>query len=509
MFKTLQFVAGCAAALLTLMQPAVAADWFGLALPPGLSDPHAPTIVIGNDTSVQDNKQRLERRNPDLRGDLIRDDLGRIVKFSRLSQLTGELLWGRMAGRPGLANTVEWVAQQFRGAGLQSAAVEPFTISAPLWVPLSSTVQVIGPGPNIVLQSAFPQTGTPSANLMAPLVFVGGGSAAEIAGRDIAGKAVVVHKTPNPSLYHSRTSYAEVLAQRPAALLIVVELPGNMYSIDSSLSSTIPVFNLGGQDGQFLEGAISAAAKAGTGPLTLSVNVQTTLLANQTSANAVGIVPGKRSSEVLIINAHADGYFEGASDNGDGLAVLLALARHFAQERPDRTLVFVASSGHHTSGANGATAFIARHPEIVAKTVFVLNIEHVAQMNMETATYTPASVGKTGYRDLVADRVEFPDAVGITNRDKAPFLVDVFGRAAEVTGKNIFRQFDLSVPGDLGGYAPVPAGRAQLIYASHMYHTSGDVLATITEEGLERAAHYFEYVIRRIDGAPTSQINPQ
>ena len=408
-------------------------------------------------------------------------------------------------------NTLDWSAQQFSNAGLKDVAVEPYTVTTPLYVPLGWTVQVMGPGPNVTLGSALPQVGTPTMNGMAPLVFVGGGSAAEIAGRDLAGKAVVVHKKPDPSLYASRTTYAEVLAQKPAAVLIVVELPGNMYSIDVGYSTTIPVFNLGGQDGAFLEAAISAAAKAGTGPLQMSINVQTMTVPNAIAGNAVGILPGKKSDEVIIVNAHADAWFEGASDNGDGLAVLMALARHFSQpgRRPDRTLVFVASGGHHTAGGNGATNFVAKHPEIVAKTVFVLNLEHIAQVNMQTSAVAPASLGKIGYRDLIADRVEFPEFVGITNKDKAPFLVEVFGAAADATGKNIYRQFDTVAPGDLGGYGPVPSGKAQLIYASHMYHTTGDVYATVTEQGLERAALYFEYVIHQVDGAPTSQINPK
>ena len=38
-----------------------------------------------------------------------------------------------------------------------------------------------------------------------------------------------------------------------------------------------------------------------------------------------------------------------------------------------------------------------------------------------------------------------------------------------------------------------------------MNHTTGDVLGTISTPGLERAAHYFEYVVRKIDEAPTRQ----
>ena len=43
--------------------------------------------------------------------------------------------------------------------------------------------------------------------------------------------------------------------------------------------------------------------------------------------NAIAVIPGsERPDETIIINAHADAWFDGAGDNGDGLAVLVALA---------------------------------------------------------------------------------------------------------------------------------------------------------------------------------------
>ena len=43
--------------------------------------------------------------------------------------------------------------------------------------------------------------------------------------------------------------------------------------------------------------------------------------------------PGRRSDEVVIIDAHVDAWFDGAGDNADGLSVMVALARHFAASR--------------------------------------------------------------------------------------------------------------------------------------------------------------------------------
>ena len=76
---------------------------------------------------------------------------------------------------------------------------------------------------------------------------------------------------------------------------------------------------------------------------------QTDMLRALKGHNTIGMVRGSRDGEMMIVNAHADGWFDAAGDNGDGLAVLIALARHFAKpaNQPERTLLFVASGGHH------------------------------------------------------------------------------------------------------------------------------------------------------------------
>ena len=69
--------------------------------------------------------------------------------------------------------------------------------------------------------------------------------------------------------------------------------------------------------------------------------------------------------------------------------------------------------------------------------------------------------------------------------------------------------FDPPAPGEIGqfgGLAGVP--KAQIIHAGPFYHTGGDVYQTISVPGLERAAHFFDYILHRIDAAPKSQLIP-
>src|SRR4029077_11449605 len=129
-------------------------------------------------------------------------------------------------------------------------------------------------------------------------------------------------------------------------------------------------------DGAFLEAALKQAPA-----LRVSINLQTEMLPALKGHNTIGIVPGRRADEIVIVNAHADGWFDAAGDNGDGLAVLIALAKHFAKpaNQPERTLLFVASGGHHGAGMNGPGNLVTMNPSLKGKVVLVLNLEHIAQ----------------------------------------------------------------------------------------------------------------------------------
>jgi hypothetical protein len=54
-------------------------------------------------------------------------------------------------------------------------------------------------------------------------------------------------------------------------------------------------------------------------------------------------------------------------------AVLVALARHLAKpgNKPQRTVVFVASAGNHTPGINGPRSFVAANPALAKNAVML------------------------------------------------------------------------------------------------------------------------------------------
>jgi hypothetical protein len=442
----------------------------------------------------------------------MKQDLRRIVGFSLESRARGEYLWGRVTGRPAYDATAAWVLQELKAGGLADARLETFT-SAPINLPVAGEVRLVsdaslGQGSrDIVLQSAMVGgSGPVDGSVTAPLIYVGPATDADLVGRDVRGKIAVVNATPNPGLYSSN-EYGRLAAMIKAGAVGALEIlqqPGNMKSYDRDRHGcgTALCFTLGGEDGYFLQNLLGAAGKAGT-PVNASLMARSETLRDAKVSNVVATVRG-RSDRTIIINAHADGWFTGADDNGGGLAVFLALARYFAsQPTPERTLVFIASSGHHTP-ANGLAAFRAVHDQdYVAKADFIINLEHVAVSGMmrSMAEQQDNNFG----RKMLVTTTELPKAVGVNNR--APFLIDLWRQGVACFGLSTQRVVDRRNPGELGRFAELPVAQTQMISAGPVYHTSGETVDAIPDEGLERAARFHAYLIAEAAKAPASLLN--
>ena len=478
--------------------------WFDLELPPGLGNPHQPVLNVTDRSAPSASVPEGEAGHHALESDRILDDVGTITGFSRADRAAGNQMWGRVTGRPAAAETMEWVAKEFRDAGLRDVEVQAYDGTEAMWWPRRWQVRlfadpVVGAGSEaVVLESALPTSGSeiPGGVLTAALVDVGSTAADALPDVEVAGKVAVQSLRPASGAYSERRRTVararELMGRGAVAELNVIEQTGNMHIRDFS-NCDGPCFNIGTADGAFLVAAMARAAEAGlSDAVRVELTLETETLTELTGHNVVGVVEG-RTDETIIVNAHADGWFDAAGDNADGLAVLLAMARHFAEpgRELDRTLVFVASGGHHSRGLNGPSNFTAMNPELGEKTVLVLNLEHVAQRAIRPGEWT-------------VDPTEQPMSFGIDN--ESPFLIDVGRRGMARYGFNLNPEFRAAVPGDLGGYRSFGAPRVQAIHSGPMYHASGDVLETISAPGLERAARFYAFFVRETAKAPREEI---
>lgn len=492
--------------------------WFGVTPPSKFQADTAPAI-LGTDYGPRPATVPAgEDRHTSLRGDAILRDLKAIVGFSTWSRETKEVgtgqLWGRITGMPSGDRTMDWVERRFREAKLPRVERQWFD-QAPntsLWLPLSWEVRIhadpaFGAGTqDIVLESAMP-AGTmklPADGLTAPLVFVGTARAAELQYIDVKGKIAIQHITPKGHLFlergPARAKAQELIKRGALAVFNIVDQAGNMRTRDIS-GCDGPCVNFGGQDGRFIEEVMDAAAVAMVSDkLRATLTMKDVERTGLRASNVIGIVPGK-SDENIIINAHLDGWFDGANDNADGAAVMVALAEHFSkpENRPARTLVFVGSAGHHTPGLSGPRQLVALNKELASRNVLTINLEHVAVRQLN-----PARTDTHGLRDYIADSGENFLMNGLSVR--TPFLERIIREGGLRYGLNFVSQASTYGAGD---NPDVDGPLFQLIQGNPLYHTTGDTTDTISTPGLERVARFVAYFVQEVAAAPRAEFYPE
>lgn len=98
--------------------------------------------------------------------------------------------------------------------------------------------------------------------------------------------------------------------------------------------------------------------------------------------NVIGYIPGKKKNKFVLFTAHydhlgrmgTDTYFPGANDNASGCAMLLSLAKYYAENFPEYSMVFCFFSGEE-AGLVGSHHFVT-HPYFkLNKIKFVVNID--------------------------------------------------------------------------------------------------------------------------------------
>jgi len=319
----------------------------------------------------------------------------------------------------------DFLALKFRELGLESVKKEPIEVinwSAKNWKLLISTEKVQLEVPCFyMLNTGF----TPAEGIKASMVYVGTGQEKNFKGVDVQGK-IVVADIECPTLPLGKLINL--------AKLYYVSDPTN--SIDSSTNltltfvlSNLPPQALGGKRREdsvywraFDRGAVGlililrdypSNINSHWGPydgvmkpipalfvgkydgikireLVQKPNAQATIILEGKQEpgiahNIWGILPGN-SEEMIMISSHHDSAFKGASEDGTGVAMVLAQLRAWSKipeyERP-RSLLFCLSAGHLYGGI-GAEAFARKYRNSMLKNVLVdVNLEHMCAKEVE------------------------------------------------------------------------------------------------------------------------------
>ena len=131
--------------------------------------------------------------------------------------------------------TNEWTAAHFRRIGLEQVRVQEFDLP-PQWFPTSWEMAAIGGGRTIPIRTAFPlfNSVATSGTLDLEPTWIGMGTAADFADRNVKGKAVVLYGFPNPG-GRGNTALTLGAVRRAdeagaAAVLVIVGFPGNVVN---------------------------------------------------------------------------------------------------------------------------------------------------------------------------------------------------------------------------------------------------------------------------------------
>ena len=286
----------------------------------------------------------------------------------------GEKQPGTDAGR----QAADYIAGRFRELQLTDVHTEKFTV--PRWQLTKREFSLtIDGAPFTPGFDVFEASG--SGAIDGPIVDVASATDGDLAGLDLTGKIALVKRETS---FHRSAQLRNVAAKGAAAMLYLSVAPENLRQVGSvrfgwNATEPIPSITIGADDGATIKAALAANK---------NVQVHVDIQATSTPAdgiNVVGKIKGERP-EIVVLGAHYDSWFTGSSDNGSGVAELLAVAsRRMRHAKPHYTLVFVAYDGEET-GLYGGYDYYRKHKIVGDEPIVtVVNFESPSAKNPDLA----------------------------------------------------------------------------------------------------------------------------
>jgi Zn-dependent M28 family amino/carboxypeptidase len=375
--------------------------------------------------------------------------------------LASDLLEGRGPGTRGGQLAAEYIATQFALAGARPAGENgTYFQKVPLMAvhtEVDKTSFTLFPASGAPIHLKYgedyltkDQTGAPTANIDAPIVFVGYGIDApeyqwnDYAGIDVKGKILVIIVNQPPSnddhffngkalTYYGRWTYKFEEAARRGALGVLIihrtdlasygwEVLLNSEATEVSYLRNDPLSTLRAASwiqidvahklfaaaGMDADRMIEAAGKRGFKAVELPIRLQahiTSRVRNYESANVIAMVPGADSSPGgnVIYTAHydhlgidptagGDQIFNGAVDNGTGCGIILEMARAFASAKtPPPRNVYFASVTAEEQNLLGSKYLGMHPPEPIRHFALDLNFDELLPIGVPTSVVANGS----------------------------------------------------------------------------------------------------------------------
>src|SRR4029077_17172406 len=216
----------------------------------------------------------------------------------------------------------------------------------------------------------------------------------------------------------------------------------------------------------------------------LALDVQ--MVPDLKTATIWGTLPGTSDENIMVV-AHRDGWFEGANDNGTGVATLLGIAEHFARipaAQRRRSITFIGSTGHHDGTAESGT-WLSQHPEQFAKTALLINCEHTAANQLVSYNGTVRKANTTS---------PLMWYVGGSAR-----LEQIVLGAYRTFGVPIYDRGERGAAGEIGRIQNL-APSLQLIDTGLYWHSDRETADNIPPAGLAATTRAYAKIIAEVDG---------
>lgn len=423
-----------------------------------------------------------------------------------LSFLASDLLEGRDTPSRGLDIAAEYIAAQFRSAGLEPGGDDGYYQSARMEVsePNREGFELNFSHPEarftadskeveIGASAALDVSGAPVFKLdLNDSSLVGGLTAQQLEGK------VIVTELVRGATANARSALAKLREAKPAAIVTIDrraasdgQQPGKRLIDPEMPAARTPRIRLAGQDAARFYAALKAGPTDDLATIHLAAPRQTPV----TLHNVIGILRGTDPAlkdTCVLLTAHydhlgrlADGpgdrIYNGANDDGSGTVSVIEVARALATLRPHprRSIVFMTFFGEE-EGLVGSR-YYARHPAWpVDKTIAQLNLEQVGRTDSsEGPQSSNATLTGFDYSDLSDYLSKAGELTGI-KLYKHPHNSDLY-----------FRQSDNLSLAEAG----VPAHTLAVSFEFPDYHGLGDEWQKIDYDNMAKVDRMIAVVL--------------
>ena len=437
--------------------------------------------------AAQDQPPLAQRIAANLRPNSLKADV---------SFLASDALQGRATPSPGLDLAAEYIAAQFRRAGLEPVGDDGYFQTASY-----NSVKPNLDGLQFSLGTAKAADGA-VAILEAVATDLQNAAALKVSDSDAAaldaltadqvrGKVLLVElsQTPGAAGFQARRRLMNVATKfEPSMIVFVlaVAAPANPNTRaqlrDAGLPAPVPMLVVGDK------AIFDAVAAAKPGPMegAVSAHIAAPVSQRVKVRNVAGVLRGTdpRLKDTYVIvtghydhlgvrpNAQGDGIYNGANDDASGTASVIAVAGALADlaEKPKRTIVFVTVFGEEVGGL-GARWYTAHPIFPIAKTVADINLEQLGRTD-DSEGPKVGQFNLTGfdYSDLAATFV------------KAGALTGVQAVKHEKNSDAFFSRSDNATFAEAG----IPSTTLSVSYVFPDYHQPGDEWQKLDYDNMAR-----------------------